>query len=808
MDDPTLHRFPGDASALQLHPQALQALLQSQRGSAFVRPPDPRYQQERAPALEPAQLLHQILGNTAVLSQLPGFQDPGQQAADAKPAKSKGRATSGGTGTQAANGGASATYASRHQQAEARRRSRINERLEALRRVVPHSERANTANFLEEVLAYVEHLQQRVAELEARLGVEPESKEEAFQHLGNREAATAAEPSTLTGGTSDHLATQSALEQPGQQQQLQTDAGMSVRAAGRRAAQSMPSAQQQHQQQEHDHLRQAASAGLDPLGLALLDFRSSAAAHTSAAPPAKPSLQPVQPLLAGKAGLHGRGGVALGPALRSAGKLTGGRARADDLLPSHSEELEMAAALTAPPRGASAAAAAAMMAESQPRASLAQLAERAQQAQQGRSAPPRETAAALQDLPGGGGQGDAFTAAALGLSSPLDGSLLQQAAQALLGPGSALTLPQQLQRQHQQQPAPPEQPPAPAMQPWVDPSAKLQFHLLAAQQLAQQVAQQQLQQSVSGGAAHSGGTASGRGATSRPLGSNHPQQVDVVQPVLPAVSQSLSAFTSHSNGPSWSAPASVPRVLPAAAHARPQQRSLAAALGMPPASNAVAAAALTVAAVGRELSHSGRSHQTQHMPSPGPMAPSTLAVGRSGGTSACLESAGGPTTQETGVVAAAAGGGNGVGLSGSPAARDGKAGVRVSEEGRRGAAELIAGEEHGKDQTKIPGGKAGGAASAARPEEDRRESSRKAAVTRAQNMIGPGHPGAADQPQSYDAELTGATFAVEREGDEDALQEQLAAADEEADKTNRFQEKNDPDYDPSNPAEEQENPAA
>ncbi len=120
MDDPTLHRFPGDASALQLHPQALQALLQSQRGSAFVRPPDPRYQQERAPALEPAQLLHQILGNTAVLSQLPGFQDPGQQAADAKPAKSKGRATSGGTGTQAANGGASATYASRHQQVRER----------------------------------------------------------------------------------------------------------------------------------------------------------------------------------------------------------------------------------------------------------------------------------------------------------------------------------------------------------------------------------------------------------------------------------------------------------------------------------------------------------------------------------------------------------------------------------------------------------------------------------------------------------------------------------------------------------------
>jgi hypothetical protein len=40
-----------------------------------------------------------------------------------------------------------------------------------------------------------------------------------------------------------------------------------------------------------------------------------------------------------------------------------------------------------------------------------------------------------------------------------------------------------------------------------------------------------------------------------------------------------------------------------------------------------------------------------------------------------------------------------------------------------------------KDQSKIPGGQAGGAALAARPEEDRRESSRKAAVTRRQNQV-------------------------------------------------------------------------
>ena len=51
-------------------------------------------------------------------------------------------------------------------QAEARRRSRINERLEALRRLVPHTRRANTANFLEECAAYVHNM--HVSELLGR----------------------------------------------------------------------------------------------------------------------------------------------------------------------------------------------------------------------------------------------------------------------------------------------------------------------------------------------------------------------------------------------------------------------------------------------------------------------------------------------------------------------------------------------------------------------------------------------------------------------------------------------------------------
>lgn len=59
----------------------------------------------------------------------------------------------------------SSAYASRHQAAEQRRRTRINERLERLRKIVPHAERANTATFLEEVVKYIEKLQAQVAEL-------------------------------------------------------------------------------------------------------------------------------------------------------------------------------------------------------------------------------------------------------------------------------------------------------------------------------------------------------------------------------------------------------------------------------------------------------------------------------------------------------------------------------------------------------------------------------------------------------------------------------------------------------------------
>ena len=51
--------------------------------------------------------------------------------------------------------------------AEKRRRNRINDRLEALREVVPHDERSSTATVLDNAYQYILDLRSRVAELEA-----------------------------------------------------------------------------------------------------------------------------------------------------------------------------------------------------------------------------------------------------------------------------------------------------------------------------------------------------------------------------------------------------------------------------------------------------------------------------------------------------------------------------------------------------------------------------------------------------------------------------------------------------------------
>ncbi|KAK9787467.1 hypothetical protein WJX73_001427 [Symbiochloris irregularis] len=88
---------------------------------------------------------------------------------------------SGSRGKARSSDKASSAYASRHQAAEQRRRSRINDRLDRLRACVPHQDRANTAAFLDEVIKYVQSLQQRVRELEAAVGV-PSTIPEAKAH--------------------------------------------------------------------------------------------------------------------------------------------------------------------------------------------------------------------------------------------------------------------------------------------------------------------------------------------------------------------------------------------------------------------------------------------------------------------------------------------------------------------------------------------------------------------------------------------------------------------------------------------------
>ncbi|GBF97721.1 hypothetical protein Rsub_10885 [Raphidocelis subcapitata] len=92
-----------------------------------------------------------------------GAQPPaahGAPVAGGKPAAGRG-------GGRARSGNSqSSQYASRHQAAEQRRRTRINERLETLRGMVPHAQRANTASFLEEVIKFIEQLQRRNCELE------------------------------------------------------------------------------------------------------------------------------------------------------------------------------------------------------------------------------------------------------------------------------------------------------------------------------------------------------------------------------------------------------------------------------------------------------------------------------------------------------------------------------------------------------------------------------------------------------------------------------------------------------------------
>ena len=56
--------------------------------------------------------------------------------------------------------------------AEQRRRSRINERFERLRQIVPHCERANMASFLDVVIDYIQDLQMQIKDLQGQQNTE------------------------------------------------------------------------------------------------------------------------------------------------------------------------------------------------------------------------------------------------------------------------------------------------------------------------------------------------------------------------------------------------------------------------------------------------------------------------------------------------------------------------------------------------------------------------------------------------------------------------------------------------------------
>eukprot|EP00887_Chlorella_sp_A99_P004309 scaffold15.g4309.t1 len=242
MDHPVLanllaqqHQAAQQPSATNLAGPALQALLQSSSALpvALGAPPFSADQQNAASV----DLLSQLLlsgrtgqfgvGAPAALllsgaAQPAALFQPPAPAASA-PAHAASPASHGGGRAKGEARNSSQNYATRHQQAEARRRSRINERLEALRSIVPHSERANTATFLEEVVTHVQHLQRRVAELEAKLGLRPSlalPQQQSFSFgtvAGSAGAADTAPTVQMWGGGAAAAAAADSVGMPHQQ---------------------------------------------------------------------------------------------------------------------------------------------------------------------------------------------------------------------------------------------------------------------------------------------------------------------------------------------------------------------------------------------------------------------------------------------------------------------------------------------------------------------------------------------------------------------------------------------------------------
>ncbi|GAX78549.1 hypothetical protein CEUSTIGMA_g5989.t1 [Chlamydomonas eustigma] len=100
----------------------------------------------------------------------------------------------------------SSLQAHKHQAAEQRRRNRINERLEVLRKMVPHSERANTAAFLDELIGYINLLRERTENLENSV---QSIKEAAQTDIVPRAYSLSAVPSRGTDTADDTKATKS-----------------------------------------------------------------------------------------------------------------------------------------------------------------------------------------------------------------------------------------------------------------------------------------------------------------------------------------------------------------------------------------------------------------------------------------------------------------------------------------------------------------------------------------------------------------------------------------------------------------------
>lgn len=266
-------------------------------------------------------------------------------------------ASRGGGRTRSGDSRSSSAYASRHQQAEARRRTRINERwvqsccpgsvaphmvhmpttqvqlggkacpyqhsqlsycrqalclapceppctpvyclcddrLDSLRRLVPHAERANTATFLEEVIRYISNLQKRNTEMEHMIA--------QLQHAPLPGQAPPAAPAAAAAVAIDPAAAAAAAAAGSQllmQQQLQQrQPGGSTPAPGAGILQALPT---QHAMPLPPHQKPA------------LDMQAVPAQHayaaTAAALPAVPQQQPESAAQSGAAALLAAAGHA------------------------------------------------------------------------------------------------------------------------------------------------------------------------------------------------------------------------------------------------------------------------------------------------------------------------------------------------------------------------------------------------------------------------------------------------------------------------------------------------------------------